>query len=150
MIRPGLYEQVIDRRLAEELDRLPEKLKATAAIDPAEASLVLSQYVGEVVHRVLDRIQNGKPSLADQMALVNQPLAIAGNATEDSVTDISVDERAEQLLALIGEKDPLLALGKSAKDVIRPETSIAQSSLFTGAIHEPQMYSELKKENCLC
>lgn len=83
MIRPGLYEQVIDRRLAEELDRLPEKLKATAAIDPAEASLVLSQYVGEVVHRVLDRIQNGKPSLADQVALVNQLLAIAGNATDD-------------------------------------------------------------------
>lgn len=146
MIRPGLYEQIIDRRLAEELDRLPENLKATAAIDPAEASLVLSQYVGEVVHRVLDRIQNGKPSLADQVALVNQLLAIAGNATDDSVTDISVDERAEQLLALIGEKDPLLALGKSAKDVIRPETSMAQSSLFTGAIHEPQMYSELKKE----
>lgn len=146
MIRPGLYEQVIDRRLAEELDRLPENLKATAAIDPAEASLVLSQYVGEVVHRVLDRIQNGKPSLTDQVALVNQLLAIAGNASDDSVTDISVDERAEQLLALIGEKDPLLALGKSAKDVIRPETSMAQSSLFTGAIHEPQMYSELKKE----
>lgn len=54
--------------------------------------------------------------------------------------------RAEQLLALLRENDPRLAAGKAAKDIERPETSLAQSSLFTGAIHEPQMYTELKKE----
>ena len=59
---------------------------------------------------------------------------------------LSVDQRAEQLLALLREQDPRLAVGKTAADLIRPETSIAQSSLFTGAIHEPQMYTELKKE----
>lgn len=56
------------------------------------------------------------------------------------------DQRAEQLLALLRDADPRLAMGKTAADMERPETSIAQSSLFTGAVHEPQMFTELKKE----
>ena len=59
---------------------------------------------------------------------------------------LGVARRAEQLLALLQENDPRLLLGKTASDMERPETSVAQSSLFTGAIHEPQMFSELKKE----
>ena len=58
---------------------------------------------------------------------------------------LSVAERAEQLLALFDKKNNVLALDERA-EIIRPETSIAQSSLFTGAIHEPQMFTELKKE----
>ena len=146
MLRPGIYEQLIDRRLAQELDQLPENQKATAAIDQAEASSVLSQYVADVVRKALERMHDGKSELPDQVALVNQLVAIVGEVAEEDIDGITVDERAQQLLALIGEKDPRIALGKSAKDVIRPETSLAQSSLFTGAVHEPQMFSELKKE----
>lgn len=146
MLRPGIYEQLIDRRLAQELDQLPENQKATAAIDQAEASSVLSQYVADVVRKALERMHDGKSELPDQVALVNQLVAMVGEVAEEDIDDISVDERAQQLLALIGDKDPRIALGKSAKDVIRPETSLAQSSLFTGAVHEPQMFSELKKE----
>lgn len=53
--------------------------------------------------------------------------------------------RSEQLLALIEKENTIFALDEKAQ-IIRPETSIAQSSLFTGAIHEPSMYTELKKE----
>ena len=71
---------------------------------------------------------------------------IQNTTQEADFAALSVDQRAEQLLALLQQNDPRLATGKSAKDLDRPETSIAQSSLFTGAIHEPQMYTELKKE----
>lgn len=58
-----------------------------------------------------------------------------------------MDDEGEQLFALLSRDDPMMRIGrKKAKDLPRPETSIAQSSLFTGAVHEPQMFSELKKE----
>lgn len=146
MLCPGIYEQLVDRRLARELDQLPENQKATAALDKAESSSVLSQYLADIVHKALERMCDGKSELSDQVALVNQLIAMASEAADEDIDEISVDERAQQLLALLSEKDPRIALGKSAKDVIRPETSLAQSSLFTGAVHEPQMFSELKKE----
>lgn len=62
---------------------------------------------------------------------------------------MSVAERAEQLLALFDKKNNIFALNEKA-EITRPETSIAQSSLFTGAIHEPQMFTELKKEIVSC
>ena len=42
MLSPGVYEQLINRRLVSELERLPERCRLTAAVDPAEASGVLS------------------------------------------------------------------------------------------------------------
>ena len=56
-----------------------------------------------------------------------------------------MDERAEQLLALLDKQNSIYAVNSKA-EIVRPETSIAQSSLFTGAVHEPQMFTELKKE----
>ena len=146
MLRPGIYELPITRQLANQLDNLPDNRKATAAIDQAEVSSVLSAYVAQVVRRALERMQDAHQELPQQLALVNQLITLAGNAMNEDAEELSVDKRAEQLLALLAEQDPMLALGKAAKDIQRPETSLAQSSLFTGAVHEPQMFSELKKE----
>ena len=146
MLRPGIYELPITRQLANQLDNLPDNRKATAAIDQAEASSVLSAYVAQVVRRALERMQDAHQELPEQLHLVNQLITLAGGVMDEDADGLSVDERAQQLLTLLAEQDPRLALGKSAKDVQRPETSLAQSSLFTGAVHEPQMFSELKKE----
>ena len=146
MLSPGVYEQLINRRLARELERLPENRKYTAALDRAEASGILSQYVAQMVCKTIDRLQEEGRDLPQLVALVNRLVSLMAGETEDSPSSLSVDERAEQLLTLLDEKDPRLALGKTARDTVRPETSLAQSSLFTGAAHEPQMVSELRKE----
>ena len=147
MLHPGLYEQVINNALNRELSEVPEARKSTAPIDTAEASKVLAQYLTEVVQKGLDNVQDNGGGIEAQIALANQIVSTIQTTTkEPDFAALGVDQRAEQLLAFLRENDPRLATGKAAKDIERPETPLAQSSLFTGAIHEPQMYTELKKE----
>ena len=147
MLNPGLYEQVINQKLDSELSVIPEACQSTAPIDKAEASKVLAQYLSEVVQQGLDNVVDNGGDISAQIALTNQIVSLIQNMTKEAdFASMGVAQRAEQLLALLRENDPRLLLGKTAADVERPETSVAQSSLFTGAVHEPQMFTELKKE----
>jgi len=147
MLHPGLYEQVINNALTSELAEIPEARKSVAPIDRAEASKVLAQYLADVVQKGLDNVLDNGGDISAQIGLTNQIVDLIQNTTKEAgFAALGVDQRAEQLLALLREADPRLAVGKTAADIERPETSIAQSSLFTGAVHEPQMFTELKKE----
>ena len=147
MLHPGLYEQVINNQLTSELTEIPEARKTVAPIDKAEASKVLAQYLADVVQKGLDNVLDNGGDISAQVELTNQIVDLIQSTTKEAdFAALGVDQRAEQLLALLREADPRLAVGKTAADLSRPESSIAQSSLFTGATHEPQLYSELKKE----
>ena len=147
MLHPGLYEQLINNALTRELAEIPAERQAVAPLDRAEASKVLAQYLADVVQKGLDNVADNGGDISAQIALTNQIVTLIQNTTQEAdFAALGIDRRAEQLFALLRESDPRLAVGKTAADVTRPETSIAQSSLFTGAVHEPQMYTELKKE----
>lgn len=147
MLKPGLYEQVINDEISQELVTLPAACQATAPIDAAEAAQVLTQYLTEVIQKGLEHVKDGGDGLSSQISLTNEIVRLIEERTQEAdFAALRVDQRSEQLLALLKENDPILAAGKTAADMTRPETSIAQSSLFTGAVHEPQMFSELKKE----
>ncbi len=150
MLKDGLYEQVINNKLNSELAKCTDKLSKTASIDKAESSKVLAKYMTEVVEKGLENIIDNGGDISLQVDLVNKLVSVIGNETKETdFSQMSVAERAEQLLSLFDKKNSLQALDEKA-EIIRPETSIAQSSLFTGAIHEPQMYTELKKEIISC
>ena len=146
MLKQGLYEQVVNTEIKDELRQLPEDSKHVEKIDTAESSSVLTQYLSEVVHKGLDRIAGD--DISAQLNLVNKIVDLISQETaQDDLRDFTVGDEGEQLFALLSRDDPMMRIGrKKAKDLPRPETSIAQSSLFTGAVHEPQMFSELKKE----
>ena len=147
MLRPGLYEQVINKQINSELPSILKSRQFTESIDEAESSKILSNYLSEIFKKGLDQVLDNGGDVSAQIGLVNQIIELIRNTTKEADYDtLSVDQRAELLLALMRENDPRLLLGKTASDMNRPESSIAQSSLFTGAIHEPQLFSELKKE----
>ena len=152
MLHDGLYEQVISKGLDGELAELEksDKRSETAPIDAAEASRVLAKYVAEVVERGLANIKDNGGDLNAQVALANHIIATIMAETKEADFDmLSVAERAEQLLALFSRRNSMWAFDEKAR-IVRPKTSIAVSGLFTGAIHEPQMYTELKKEIVSC
>ena len=149
MLHDGLYEQIINKGLETELS-VTDKLSTTAPIDSAEASKVLAKYIAEVVEKGLDNVAGNGGDVSSQVALANRIIStIITETKENELDEMTVAERAEQLLALFDKKNSILSLNEKAA-IIRPETSIAQSSLFTGAIHEPQMFTELKKEIISC
>ncbi len=145
MLHNGIYEQVINKSLDREL-AATDKLSQTAPIDAAEAAKVLAKYVAAVVEKGLENVQDNGGDVNSQVELVNRIVStIIAETSEAGFDELTVAERAEQLLALLDRQNSMFALDEKA-EIIRPVTSIAQSSLFTGAVHEPQMYTELKKE----
>ena len=149
MLHDGLYEQVISRELDSEL-AATDKLSQTAPIDSEEASKILSKYVAEIVEKGLENVKDNGGDLSSQVELVNRIVSTITSETHEPEFDSqSVAQRAEQLLALMDKQNNILAVNEKA-EIVRPETSIAMSSLFTGAVHEPQMYTELKKEIVSC
>lgn len=143
MLKPGLYEQVINKDISEKL-KSSEQIIDKREIDKAEAPHILSGYLSEIIEKGLS--QFGSDDIEKKLELANKIVKAITETTGDEEFDgMSLEERAEQLLAIAEMKNNADSL-RNKITMSRPETSMASSSLFTGAAHEPQMMSELRKE----
>jgi len=150
MLQNGLYEQVIHQWLAQELDGAVGKIVRRGAIDKAEASRILSKYMAEIIEKGLDQVIDEGGDIQEQISLSNKIVSLIRQETnEQDFEPMRIDQSAEQLLALLDKENTMYALDDK-QDIIRPDSSIAISNLFTGAIHEPSLYSEFKKEIMSC
>ena len=142
MLKPGLYEQIVNQTISTELISISEQCKSVEKLDREEAPQALAGYVAENVRMTLEAMSTDTD---EQIALVNELLRVLA-AKRGEVTEQYVDSKAERLLQIMDAEDPKKITGMTAAKIPRPETPMAVSSLFTGAAHEPKMYSELKKE----
>ncbi len=113
MLHPGLYEQVINNALTRELAEIPEARKAVAPIDKAEASKVLAQYLADVIQKGLDNVLDNGGDISAQIELSNRIVNLIQSTTkEPDFAALGVDERAEQLFALLRKSRSAACRGK--------------------------------------
>ncbi|MCR5784055.1 MAG: DUF3427 domain-containing protein [Eubacterium sp.] len=153
MINDGIYEQLVNTKLQNELNQLDLSSYDIDLedLDVDEARKVLTIYISYILQKGLRYVREGVSSSKEGEALVNQIRLcnniieeIAKAADENDFRELKILEKGEVLRSLYKKINTARAI--SNQKVVRPETSLLESTLFTGAKQEPTMLSEIKKE----
>lgn len=151
MLKQGLYEQLINQELKEEIrsaEAAERQRVETGAVDAAESARVLAEYVAKLLEKRLTAVaeESGKEEAEEeQVRLINQMLSTLGSESGKDLLPLTEERRVDQLLSVVNTKNSAFAFQEHGS-FPRPGTSLAQSSLFTGSDHEPPMFVELAKE----
>ena len=149
----GIYEELINKNLEELLNLHTEYISEKEDINHEESSLILSAYIGHLVRSGLQYIHKNddkdKENINKKIEIINKIINILAENTDKEYISSIVPTPPQQLLSLYRKENNITLLNKKIK-IERPITSLCQSSIFTGAKHEPQLINELKKEISTC
>ena len=156
MLSSGIYEQIVNNKIHEELSKLdPLQFDVQLdSLDADDARRVLTIYISYVIQQGLHYIRDSFPSTKDKESLIAQIKLcndiveeVALHTKEPDFEDNLILEKGEVLTSLYRKLNTARGISNKAKyNVVRPETSIVENTLFTGSKNEPSMLSELKKE----
>src|SRR5574344_1270739 len=149
MLQDGIYEQLINHELAKEISEVDSaKIDIkTEKLDQIESPEILSKYIAAVLQKRFEIINEELSTDEARRKQIEETNKVFETLQFDK--ELSLPGDTEQLLSFFNRQNSILSLDEKAA-IIRPEPSSAQSSLFTGAVNDPQMYSELKKEILSC
>lgn len=154
MLQRGLYEQLLFRALSEQIEKSQDTIIShTQALDRAEASKMIAGYLSGIIEKSLSNVDDAsieQESVGRQIEIANKIVSLLEKETGiENLLDLGVDERARVLYSITNRVAAALAADEN-RPIIKPESSIALSSLFTGAVHEPSLYTEFNKEIASC
>ena len=153
MVNDGIYEQIVNTKLQSELEQLnmEEYDIDLEKINADDARKILTIYISFVLnkglHYLRDEYHSSKEdeALVAQIRLCNDIIHEIKEATGDKdFEDLKILEKGEVLRSLYQKINTARCI--SNLKVVRPETSLIEGTLFTGAKQEPTMLSEIKKE----
>lgn len=144
----GLYEQLITKLVSSKLASINKEnffIKETE-IEKAEASLILSKHLGEVINRALQFFTK-TDSLELQIQLSNKIIRLLRDELEkEEFEDDLVITNGRILNAIFSKIDSGIVNFEAHLKEITPLTRLTQSELFTGSNAGLSLESELKKE----
>ena len=153
MINDGIYEQIINTKLQKELDQidLTQYDIDLEKLDAGDARKALTIYISVVLQKAIMYLRDEfgsskeKESLVAQIRLCNSVIdEIEKSTGEKDFADLKILEKGEVLRSLYQKINTARSIVN--QKVVRPETSLLESTLFTGSKQEPTMLSEIKKE----
>ncbi len=136
---PGIYEALLNEKLADVLQRHPELRSVFGKIDPEEGPSRYAAFLTGVIERVLRQ----KDSPDARLALCNKLIELLTGAEDTAHLATHKLVSAEKPLLL-----EITPPHYGRQHLPRPQTPLAQSSLFTGSPREPQLANELHAEMC--
>ncbi|MFJ8262936.1 DUF3427 domain-containing protein [Rummeliibacillus sp. NPDC094406] len=151
MLKQGLYEEIINQKLKDELLELDTDtfVVGKEKMDVEEAQKILASYISLITRKALkfvrDNETNDRDALIKQIETCNDIITILSERLEEEeFRQLHIEEEGEVLTSVYSRINSVRSIKKGEE--IRPVTPLAQSSLFTGSHYEPNMLGELKKE----
>lgn len=157
MLIQGLYEQIVNTKIKGEIDIMSREEYdiGLEKLDVEDARKVLTIYISYIIKKSLKFIRDGysnkddKEALLAQIALCNSIIEqIVKASGEEDFNEYKIMEQGEVLTSLYAKLNTARSIEK--KRVIKPISSLIESTLFTGSKQEPDMLSEIKKEIQSC
>ncbi|QOY35309.1 DUF3427 domain-containing protein [Anaerobacillus isosaccharinicus] len=149
MLPEGIYEEIINKKLKNELSLLTNHDIQTENLDVEEARKMLATYISSITRKALNFVHDDEKD--DQVALLNQIktcneiiMILSERLNDKEFQSLQIAEEGEVLTSIYSKLNSTRSLKKEG--VVRPITPISQSSLFTGSHHEPNMLGELSRE----
>lgn len=147
--------------ISENLTKVDQELvlKETQPLDSAESSKILADYLTRILREIFDYIDEEDTIVRDRVNLCNGILQYIteciqngsfrfkkDEATLKRIKSFLIQQDAQMLLSPVDKKGSRQAALLGSEKIARPDTPVSENTLFTGAVYEPSMVSELKKE----
>lgn len=145
-MKNGIYEEIVNNKILKEIND-DNLIIGKEKLDAEEAKNILTQYISNITKTALkyvrDDCKEPEEYLLKQIEICNGIIdLLKENLQDNELEELKISQSAEVLTYVYSKINNT----SFDNEVIRPETSISRTSLFTGSKKEPNLNEEMKKE----